>query len=391
MKTLFTMAAFAAASLSMAQVTINECLVNPPGTDQGFEFFELKGAPNASLNGLTLLVIEGEGTVAGIVDQAISLNGRTFGANGLLLLRDSSIVLQPAPNILTNVFVQDFAPDIENGGQTYMIVRNFTGAVGTDLDTNNDGTLESTPWTEVLDSFAYSQDNPNPLSLMYAAAFGGIQYPQQEFGPDAVLFVDGVRLAMDVLLTSPSAPEGPYTNDVLETINPQGAVVTLPTTFTLTPGSDNFSSVLIVNPTSVTITGGQLLSGSLSSLLTSDNQRLLIINDENDAEGTIEIATTSPITNPSSVKVVIESISVRDDQSQFARAFNYSSNQWDDIGFRISSLSDVADEYSIANPANYISGSAEMKVQVTFIPSQDLDSGDGWSSGLDQLVWKLVP
>jgi hypothetical protein len=39
--------------------------------------------------------------------------------------------------------------DLENGTITLLLVRNFRGAVGVDLDTNNDGALDATPWDEL--------------------------------------------------------------------------------------------------------------------------------------------------------------------------------------------------------------------------------------------------
>lgn len=36
----------------------------------------------------------------GLIDQAIPLNGQTLGANGLLLIRDNALVLNPTPEAL---------------------------------------------------------------------------------------------------------------------------------------------------------------------------------------------------------------------------------------------------------------------------------------------------
>ena len=44
----------------------------------------------------------------------------------------------------------------QNGTSTYLLVSDYIGTLGTDLDTDNDGTLDAVPWTAVLDSFALS-------------------------------------------------------------------------------------------------------------------------------------------------------------------------------------------------------------------------------------------
>src|SRR5262245_4681493 len=130
-------------STTRAAIIINEVLVNPAGTDNGFEFVELKSTTGGveAMTGLTLLVIEGEGTATGVIDQAISLNAFSTGTTGLFLQRDAATVLVPAPAAGTTVTVADFAPDLENGSQTFVLVSGFSGAVSTDYDVDNNGVL----------------------------------------------------------------------------------------------------------------------------------------------------------------------------------------------------------------------------------------------------------
>lgn len=151
-----------------------------------------------------------------------------------------------------------------------------------------------------------------------------------------------------------------------------------------------YTGITRVNPFSVTILGGSALGGSLSSLFNSDNNRFLVINDENDAAGEVEMRGTSPSSSPSSITVLLETISVRDDQSQFSDVWNFNTNSWDNIDFRISSLTDSAYSSALPAPLNrYVGPGNEMRIKVLWIPSQDLDSGDGWSSGIDQAVWDV--
>lgn len=223
------------ASPAQAVTIINELFINPPGSDNGQEFFELSGTPGESLNGLFFLSIDGDATSAGTIDQAISLNGFSLGTNGLFLQRDSAAVINPSPDPATTVRVLDFNPDLENGSNTFLLVQGFTGAVGNDLDTNNDGILDVVFPGTVIDAVAIVE-NDGAQNFGYATAFGGVQNVQAAFSPDA--FVRGSAIFADVTGTNPG---GPYTLDPSATILADGtdASTLLPLGATLTPGSIN--------------------------------------------------------------------------------------------------------------------------------------------------------
>ncbi len=125
---------------------ISELFWNPASTDQGWERVELAGDPGASLDGYWFVVMEGENVPSGTIDQLIDLSGLTFGTNGLLLISDDSTgvnVLQPPPEPGTNVAVIDFTPDIENGANTFILVKGApTFALGQDLDQGPGGPTE---------------------------------------------------------------------------------------------------------------------------------------------------------------------------------------------------------------------------------------------------------
>jgi hypothetical protein len=247
MQKLLTLAAAAALSCAaQAQVRINEVMVNAPGTDNGFEFVELAGAAGTSLNNLWLIGIEGDSTGAGIVDVAINYSGFSLGANGLLLHRDGAAVLTPAPDLATTLRVGDFNPDLENGTTTWLLVSGFTGALTNDLDTNDDGTLDTTPWTSVLSAIALIE-NDGVANIGYATAFGGVNFgPQAGFNADAFVYgTDGQYYGMDVLGTNP----GPYAFDTTRMADQSGALVSA--AGNLTPGSTN----VIPTPGAVALAG----------------------------------------------------------------------------------------------------------------------------------------
>ncbi len=238
------------ASAAGAQVQFNEVMVNPPGSpDNTNEYIELKStAPNFDMTGLTIVIIEGDcgtGCVAGTIDQALSLDGKVTGANSMFLWRDAANILPGGPDPATSVFVQDFSPDIENGSNTYLIVSGFTGAVNQDLDTNNDGTLDATPWTAVIEALGMKDGNNRATHLQYATQLGGLDItdnvlPDPDgFTADTFGRVCGAVLSMDLLGTIP----GPFTSDPVEQAWFPALGQLLDPAYLTSPGAENMGCV----------------------------------------------------------------------------------------------------------------------------------------------------
>jgi hypothetical protein len=242
---------------SYADLVINEIFLNPPGADNGQEFVELRGTTGGieSMAGLTLIGIEGDGTAPGLIDFALNLGAFSTGTNGLFLWRDSASVINPAPDSATTINVADFSPDIENGSQTFVLVRDFTGTVAQDLDTNNDGVLDVTPWASVLDAVGLIE-NDGAANVAYAQGLGFFNYTNSGFNAD-VLLRDGTTgqwLATDVLGTNPG---GPYTADPGLGRSSWGANGTE----TISPGNFNFSISAVPEPPSLLLAGCAALLG----------------------------------------------------------------------------------------------------------------------------------
>jgi hypothetical protein len=154
------------------------------------EYIELKGTPGASLAGMSIVVI-GDGTSTG---TAITRTGvvewlyhfaatDVIGKNGFLVLHNPGdaisgafpfTVTPGATNLPWPLPVSGLAADtqIESpDNQTYLLVTGYSGtdtfvtrapnagAGGQDLDTNDDGTLEVTPWTSIVDNVVLKETN----------------------------------------------------------------------------------------------------------------------------------------------------------------------------------------------------------------------------------------
>ena len=162
----------AVASGALAQATINEIRVDQPGLDLS-EYIEFKGTPGASLVGLTLVVIGDNDAAAapaqnGTIEAVVALNG-VVPSSGFFVVAEATFAL----GLADQVDVLNFEnPD----DLTFLLVSGFTGVDGDDLDTNDDGTLDSAPWTAIVDSVAFVQTHtPDGLAsdFVYSTTHAG--------------------------------------------------------------------------------------------------------------------------------------------------------------------------------------------------------------------------
>jgi hypothetical protein len=206
--------------LAQAQFTLSEAFVNPPGNDNGQEGFEVRGAPNASLAGYFLLVVEGDGASAGTLDVVLNLGAFSTGSNGLFLWRDAASAINPAADPATSINIADFNPDIENGSNTFILGFGTPPAQGTDLDSDNDATLNAGALVgfTVVDAISILENDNTPADNDgYADDLGFTNFgPFAGFTPDAfqrTYNASGVlcnTIVGDLLGTNPG---GPYTWD----------------------------------------------------------------------------------------------------------------------------------------------------------------------------------
>lgn len=141
------------------QPVINEFSASTAGTD--VEYVEILGSPNTDLSTFRVLEIEGDsGAAAGTIDEVIVLG--TTDADGYYLAN-------LAPNAL------------ENGTITLLLVEGFSGALNTDLDTNNDGVFDSTPWTRIVDAVAVNDGGAGDIT--YGVPALGVSYDGLPFAP----------------------------------------------------------------------------------------------------------------------------------------------------------------------------------------------------------------
>jgi hypothetical protein len=155
-------------------IHINEVRIDAPGADELYEYVEIAGAGYASLDSLTYLVI-GDFTFlgSGEIELVNNLSGQSLEADGFFVIAHSAFTLGLPDMLLTNPF-----ESYDN--VTHLLVHNFTGSLGDDLDTDDDGILDVLPWDSIVDLIAIIKEENPPTSTEY-------HYGPPTVGPDGSL------------------------------------------------------------------------------------------------------------------------------------------------------------------------------------------------------------
>jgi len=127
---------------SVVAPVINEFVTNHTGSDAN-EFIEILGTPSTDYSAYTILEVEGDSTASGTVDGVFPI--ATTNATG-------------------HWFTGFLNNQLENGSISFLLVEGWSGSVGDDLDTNDDGVLDSTPWTDLVDSVSVSDGGASDQS-----------------------------------------------------------------------------------------------------------------------------------------------------------------------------------------------------------------------------------
>lgn len=136
---------------------INEFVCNHTGSDTD-EFVEIIAGIETDLSEYWLLEIEGDSNAAGTIDEVIQLG--TTDTNGYFTTTFGS-----------NTY--------ENGTVALLLVKNFTGSLGQDLDTNDDGIFDSTPWDDIIDDIGVNDGDVSDLdyaSVTLLQSYDGIPF-----------------------------------------------------------------------------------------------------------------------------------------------------------------------------------------------------------------------
>jgi hypothetical protein len=123
---------------------------------------------------------------SGVIEEVVNLNGTNVALDGRFLAVEDTFTL--APLLSADLVLPVGKLNFEGSDNvTHVLVANFYGQNGQDLDTDDDGVLDVTPWLATIDAVGIIEE-PNPpmfTEYAYGAALGG-----DDVGPD-VTFVPG--------------------------------------------------------------------------------------------------------------------------------------------------------------------------------------------------------
>lgn len=165
-------------------------------------------------------------------------------------------------------------------------------------------------------------------------------------------------------------------------------------TFIGNMGAGNFLSLAYKNdevfsPISFSITEGTPFGGNLASLQDSDDDKLYILNDENEPNGSVLIFSEYCSPDFRRVYLTLESAATRNDLTEFVDLYNYQSNTYQNIGFSSPFLGDSTIRFQ-SNGNQWASGSNFITARIRYIPQADLEVADGWSAAIDWVRMRIV-
>ena len=129
-------------------VVINEVLMSTTGAD--VEYIELFGGPNASLDGLSIVAVEAEGSTVGQIDDQFDFGpGDALGDNGFYLLGNQ--LTADTYGVIPNQLFADNT--LENSGTTFALVE--TSSISGSTVTGSEAVVDAVAITEGTGTFFF--------------------------------------------------------------------------------------------------------------------------------------------------------------------------------------------------------------------------------------------
>ncbi|MBD2180567.1 DUF3616 domain-containing protein [Planktothrix sp. FACHB-1355] len=160
-------------------VLLNELKVNPPGTDDYYEYIELKGLANEALTNLYLVAIDGDLGDRGKAKYVLSLGSQTLGSNGFAIVQNGGYTVPAATRVITDTRLSGSGA-LENGSNSFLLINSSISInQSTDYDINDDGILELPTGATIVDAVGWSDGDSGDL------VYGGVSLTQSSGTPDA--------------------------------------------------------------------------------------------------------------------------------------------------------------------------------------------------------------
>ncbi len=173
-------------------IFINELQVNTSGLD--WEFIELQGTSGTDLSDYTIITIESDNEPqAGTIDQVIPLSGQRIPEDGFWVAMSPAAMAEYGTSADLTIPNNSF----ENSTTTFLLVTDFVGELNDDIDTDNNGIIDRTLWSSIIDSVALVDNGENDFA-----------YAEDVFGPAGNFLPSGI-------FRNPNAPTGAFSNTFL--------------------------------------------------------------------------------------------------------------------------------------------------------------------------------
>ena len=222
-------------------VLINEIDIDPPSTDDGTEYVEIRGIPGGCIipDNTYFVALDGDTGSTGMADFVVNISNQILSSNGILFIKGSLANAFATPSG-TSVIIdtQLNSNGIENGTNTFLVVTSTTAITEpTDYDTNDDGTLDGALATAtILDSIAVTDSGVGDITYapVLSTAMTGITGV-----PDALSRLGGNNTANSASSYFYGDLSGATSSST--TYNPSAVSASFPSAGALTPGSANSS------------------------------------------------------------------------------------------------------------------------------------------------------
>jgi len=210
------MAVSAVTLLAVAPATavqFNEIRIDQPGSDTD-EYIELSGDPGESLDGLSIVTIGDGATGSGTVESngVVDLTGLSIPADGIFLITESGHTNVADADLVTTLGLEN------SDNVSHFLVRDNTAVPGDDLDTDDDCTLDVTPWSAVVDEVAMIEE-PNPPASTECHYGGTLVGPDGSFVPGHIYRCGSDWIIGDFSFPTDDTPGAANTNCPVRNFN----------------------------------------------------------------------------------------------------------------------------------------------------------------------------
>lgn len=148
-----------------------------------------------------------------------------------------------------------------------------------------------------------------------------------------------------------------------------------------------------INPSSMTLTPGIVVSGNLNSLFNSDDNYLVlrpgIVFSTQQDPIVMTLSGTAPGNTPSMLQFVWESKANQGNIRETVRAFNFMTNSYDQLNQVVLTTGDVMRSANLSSPSNYIGPNNEVRAQMVYRTVGPVFSFP-WLVSIDEATWRYT-